>query len=217
MTSSRKKKNNGGPSKTKLAIVIISASLLCLGVGDYIYRHFHSPIVSFTPQRTSGDPGAVLQIVEFVDYTCINCVKGHKILKKYLQEYPKAINVTVKYFPLGELNSMISALHAECAAQQDKFWPMHDMLFERQFHWRTLVEVEPYLTALAKKISLDIDQLKGCLEDPAARSTLIQEKTLGESYFVQMTPTYFINRKMVVGSEELEDYLHGFFEQYIEW
>lgn len=106
---------------------------------------------------------------------------------------------------------MISAYYGECAARQEKFWPMHDQLFELQDQWRKLRTVKPFLNSIAGGIPLDMNELEICLDQSNVHSVVSGERMLGESHFVKSTPTYFINDEIVVGVEEMSKSLEAFF------
>ena len=102
---------------------------------------------------------------------------------------------------------MTSALWAQCAARQDKFWIMHDLLFDRQPQWQTLPDPEFFFRTLAGQSGLDTAALESCVRDPRTREVVMADKLLGESRFIRSTPTYFINGKMTVGVEALRNKL----------
>jgi len=154
-----------------------------------------------------------LRILEFVDFQCPECARGSKLIRSYILRYPKSIFLAVKYYPLGELNSMVSALYGECAAQQGKFWQMHDSLFDRQRQWRTLREASSFLNGIARDAHLNINELELCMKGDDAQSVISAERMLGESHFVKSTPTYFVNDEMVVGVEALREQLEVFFDK----
>jgi len=106
---------------------------------------------------------------------------------------------------------MVSALYGECAAEQGKFWQMHDSLFDRQEQWRTLREAKSLLNSIAREARLDIDELELCMKGDDASSVILAERMLGESHFVKSTPTYFVNDEMVVGVEALREVLEAYF------
>lgn len=200
-------------SKPFVTTVIVILCFVIIGVADYVSRSKNSPLTKFDSVRSKGDQDAPLRILEFVDFQCPECARGSKLIRSYMMQYPKSIFLAVKYYPLGELNSMVSALYAECAAEQGKFWSMHDSLFDRQRQWRTLREAKSLFNSIARDVRLDIDELELCMKGGNAQSVILAERMLGESHFVKSTPTYFVNDEMVVGVEALREQLEAFFSK----
>lgn len=190
-------------STTTIVIFVV----LVVGVVDFINRSKNSPIHNFDPARSKGNSQATLRIVEFVDFQCQECAKGVQILNDYLKRFPDDMYVTVKYYSLGQLNSTMSAVYAHCASEQNRFWDFHDALFQTQVQWHMAMQAEDFFRAYAQKLRMDLPKLKQCVEDDRIKAVLFEETALGASHFIKITPTYFINGKMVVGAEALEDYL----------
>lgn len=208
----RNKKPSPFRGKGKLAIIIVIAAILIVSIVDFVRQLDNPPLTRIVPARTFGADDAKFKIVEFLDFQCIDCARGARVLKSYMQKYPKDFQISVKYFPLEELNSMRGAIHAECAAQQDKFWNYYDELIAKQNQWRGMKNVSPYLVGLAKNVDLEVEEFQACVDGDAAREMVEHEKRLGEAYFVKSTPTYFINEKMYVGVDEMQKYLEEYYE-----
>lgn len=199
-------------SKPAVTMAIVIICVIGIGVADFISRSKNSPLRQFDPARSKGSQAAPIHIFEFVDFQCSQCAKGSKFIQAFMSQHPDSVFLTVKYYPLGELNSMISAHYGECAARQGKFWPMHDRLFELQARWRTLRKPRPFLDSIAGDIPLNMNELELCLDQGSVHSIVSGERMLGESYFVKSTPTYFINDQIVVGVEEMSKTLEAFFD-----
>ena len=208
----RNKKPSPFRGKGKLAIMIIVVAVLIVSIVDFVRQLDNPPLTRIVPARTFGAENAKFKIVEFIDFQCIDCARGSRVLKSYMQKYPKDFQISLKYFPLEERNSMHGAIHAECAAQQDQFWNYYDELISKQNQWRGMNDVSPYLVSLAKNVGIDEEKFKICLDGEEAREMVEHEQRLGEAYFVKSTPTYFINEKMFVGVDEMKKFLDEHYE-----
>lgn len=197
--------------KVRSATTAVLIVLCAVGVIDIVYRQYHPLINVNDPARTVGDPTASIKIIEFMDFQCPECARGAKVLKSFLIKYPHDIQLSIKYYPQRERNSLPGAIHAECAARQGLFWPYYYELITKQNQWRLMVEVKPYLLFLAENVSMDMNMFKACVEDMDAERIIREEHRLGEAYAVHSTPTYFINGKMFVGVDEMEEYLNDYF------
>jgi len=163
--------------------------------------------------RTEGNPQAKVKIIEYVDFQCPACAFGIKLLKTFFEAHPNDIYVQVHYFPLTNMHrhAMISALYSECAARQGKFWALDDLMIPQQSQWAQLINPEPVFQSMATQAGVNIEQLNTCLVSDDARKTINDEKSLGQTFGVVSTPTYFINGKMVVGAKSLQDELKTYF------
>ena len=114
----------------------------------------------------------------------------------------------LKYFPLNShFHSFTCARFAQCAAQQGKFWPFHDLMFDRQSEWKSFTSVNAVFRQMAQEVDLDLNKLDACLKDEKVEKVIWEDKEKGNALGVRQTPTYFINEEMVVGTKSLEDTL----------
>lgn len=201
-------------SKQQITIFIIFAGIL-LVVGVNWIRGFSAfGLASKAPSRTKGNPNAPIQIVEYIDFQCPACAKGSKMLKNCMEKYPDKFHLEMKYYPLGmHQHAFVAALYAQCAANQNKFWPFQDLVIERQDQWKTLLNAAPAFEDIAKEVGLDQKQLEVCVKDATVSDKIFKEKENAAAIGIQSTPTYFVNKKMVVGFKILEQDLADIFKQ----
>ena len=199
------------PLVTLLIIVIIIAGIL-------IVKTYFAPArldqQRIALARFKGDAKAPVKIVEFIDFQCPACAVGAQYLKKLMAEHPNLIRLEMKYYPLTmHKHAFLSARYAQCAAQQDKFWPFQDLLIERQAQWQGLIDAKPSFELIASEIKLNKSQLENCLKDEKVEAIIFKEKAEGTALGVKSTPSYFLNGTMLVGSKSLEleidKYLNG--------
>src|SRR6202041_2030424 len=81
-----------------------------------------------------GDPAAPCTLVEYGDYQCPSCGQAYPIVKKLERHFGKRLALVFRNFPLTQIHPWAepAAEVAEFAAEYDKFWQMHDQLFENQ-------------------------------------------------------------------------------------
>lgn len=97
---------------------------------------------------------------------------------------------------------MIAAEAAEAAALQEKFWDMHDLLFEQQTF------LEPDIIPLwAKKIGLDLKRFGEDIRDGAVAKRIKEDRQSGIRSGVNGTPTFYINGARYDGSPDVESLL----------
>ena len=80
-----------------------------------------------------GAQDAAVTLVIYNDFQCTDC-NYLPLSRKLFEDYPEDVRIVYRYYPYPDLfdKGELAARAAEAAAHQDKFWEMHDLLFERQ-------------------------------------------------------------------------------------
>ncbi len=83
-----------------------------------------------------GPETARITLVEYGDFECPNCGQAFHAVKILRRHFGERMRFVFRHFPLREihLHAELAAEAAEIAGAQNKFWPMHDFLFENQLH-----------------------------------------------------------------------------------
>src|SRR5271154_5130422 len=99
-----------------------------------------------------GLPTARITIVEYGDYECPDCLNAVPILSEVRQSLGDQLRFVFRHFPQNSIHPHASAAAeaAEAAADQGKFWEMHELLFK---HQRELADLD--LTHLALQLGMD--------------------------------------------------------------
>ncbi len=195
-------------SRLTITIVVVICAVTIVLIAKFLPKLFASSRWTAVAARVKGNPRAPIQITEFIDFECPACALGARYLAQLMTEHPTVIRLELKYFPLpSHRHGFVSARYAECAARQEKFWPFHDRLIERQANWSRLVDATPAFMLIAQDVGLDVDRLGACLKDASIDSFIAQNRDEGNRRGVKSTPTYYVNDKMVVGSKLLESEL----------
>ena len=149
-----------------------------------------------SPSRGPAD--APVTLVEFLDPECEACRAFSPYVKQLLVEYPEDVRLVVRYVP-GHANSAlaITALEAARAQDEDLYWEMLDLLFERQPDWGEQQEPQglAFLDAAAT-VGLDTAPIEAAM---AAGDAPIVERDLDDAVAagVTGTPTFFVNGTLV--------------------
>lgn len=161
------------------------------------------PAVS-SADHIQGLSDAPLEMVEYGDYQCPHCGHAYPIIKKVQEELGDKLKFVFRNFPLSEVhpNAFAAAVAAEAAALQNKFWEMHDILFENQ---RALDEVS--LFGYAKKIGLDLQKFKDDIQDQELSGKVDNDFESGVRSGVNGTPSFFIKGKKYNGNWETEPFI----------
>jgi protein-disulfide isomerase len=148
--------------------------------------------------RVRGPADAAVTLVEYGDYQCPTCKAYHPITMELLSRYGGKLKFEYHHYPLISIhpNAMPAALAAEAAADQGKFWEMHDLLFEYQEEWSGNPNAEAQFLQYALRLGLDSNRFMQSMRSPDTQSRVLADVTRGNA-FVQGTPTFLINGQMV--------------------
>lgn len=154
-----------------------------------------------------GDPNAPVTIIEFADFQCPYCGRHAVAVGPQIDaEYIQSGKVRLGYWNFAFLGdeSTWAAEAAECAADQDKFWEYHDILYASQSGENQGAFNKDNLKKFAEELGLDPQTFNECL-DSGKYTSLIQDDTSTSSALgVQSTPTFLINGQGVVGAQPFE-------------
>ncbi len=86
-----------------------------------------------------GKEDASITLVEYGDYECPHCSVAFAIVPRIQQHYGDKLRFVYRNFPLTQIHpeAQPAAETAEFAGAHEKFWPMHDQLFENQVNLGT--------------------------------------------------------------------------------
>jgi protein-disulfide isomerase len=151
-----------------------------------------------------GPAVAPLTLVEYGDYECPYCGAAYPVVKEIERILGDELRSVFRNFPLTEVHphAFQAAEAAESAAAQDRFWEMHDHLFENQkrLHRSDLLRY-------ARELGLDVERFTADLTGHAYESRVRSDFLSGVRSGVNGTPTFFINGLRHNGSHDLETLL----------
>lgn len=150
--------------------------------------------------HVQGSANAAVTLVEYGDYECPSCGEAYSVVKQLQSQFGRKLRFVYRNFPLPQHEfAMPAAEAAEFAATEDRFWEMHDALYENQD--KLNLELLP---RLAKRLGLDTEALEEVLEDEAFADRIEDDMKSGEASGLRGTPTFYINGLMHSGSYDYE-------------
>jgi protein-disulfide isomerase len=149
-----------------------------------------------------GNDDAKCTLVEYGDYQCPHCGHAHPIVKRLQKHFGKRLRFVFRNFPLAEIhsNAESAAETAEFAGAHEKFWGMHDGLFENQESLGGSLYLQ-----LTQQLDLSPQELRLALDSREFLPRVKNDFTGGVRSGVNGTPTFFINGKRHDASFEYED------------
>ena len=81
-----------------------------------------------------GSDAAVVTLLEYGDYECPYCGQAYPIIKQIQNSFDEDLRFAFRHFPITQSHPHVqnAAEAAESAGSQNKFWEMHDYLYEHQ-------------------------------------------------------------------------------------
>ena len=151
-----------------------------------------------------GDAKAPVTIIEFSDYQCPFCERFYSQTEKQIEEqYVKTGKVKFVYrdFPLSfHQNAQKAAEAAECAGEQNKYWEMHDKLFDNSQGDGTGLNTAD-LKKYAADLKLDTTKFNDCLDTGKMTSEVQKDFLDGQKAGVQGTPAFYVNGQLISGAQ----------------
>jgi protein-disulfide isomerase len=158
------------------------------------------------PAHIRGNANAPVTVEEFADFQCPSCSAYYPELKKMEADFGEKLRVIYRQNPLYPTHqySTIAAQAAEAAGLQgeDKFWAMHDKLFETQTTWSEAKDKDAAVAMFvdyAKQLGVNPDQFMRDLNGEAVAARIFQDGKRSHALGIQSTPSFFVNGKEATG------------------
>jgi protein-disulfide isomerase len=149
-----------------------------------------------------GPKDAPIVMVEWSDYQCPFCKRAAPTVNQVLNEYKDKIRFVFLDYPLPfHKQAMPASLAAHCANDQGKYWQYHNNLFEVA---GDLSDAD--LTKRANDLSLDMAAFNTCMQSKKYEATINAAYNDGAAVGVTGTPAFFINGRMLVGAQPVEQF-----------
>jgi protein-disulfide isomerase len=137
-----------------------------------------------------GPVDAPLTLVEYGDFQCPYCGAAYPVVEDVRMKMGESLRFVFRHFPLPQVHpyAVQAAEAAEAAGAQERFWPMHDVLFENQRALDT-----GSLLLYAARLQLDVPTLRRDLLSHVYKPRVERDFMGGVRSGVNGTPTFFIN------------------------
>lgn len=148
-------------------------------------------------QHIEGSGTTGVTLVEYGDYQCPYCGQYFPIIKQVQSEFNDRIKFQFRNFPLVGVhqNAFAGARAAEAAAMQNKFWEMHDLLYEAQSQWSSASDSSTAFNQYAKQLGLNVTQFQTDYASSKVNDLINADMAEGNKLQVTGTPTFFLDGK----------------------
>ena len=157
--------------------------------------------VSISRDHIQGPDNAPLTLVEYGDYECPYCGQAYPIIKQVQDNLGDNLRFVFRNFPLTQVHphAQKAAEAAEEADAQNKFWDMHDYLYE---HQQALEDKD--LEKYAGILGLNLDRFNDNIKNHVHVSRIREDFLSGIQSGVNGTPSFYINEIRYDGSWDLD-------------
>jgi protein-disulfide isomerase len=152
----------------------------------------------------TGPADAKVKVVVFSDFQCPYCASFYEqSFKKVMMEYKDKALFVFKEVPLSiHDKAQATALAAECANDQGKFWDFADKLYGDQKTWsvaKTFVAT-PYATA----VGLNMSQFNQCVSSKKYQDKIAADNKVAQEFGISGTPAVFVGDQFFGGVVQYE-------------
>jgi protein-disulfide isomerase len=147
-----------------------------------------------------GAATAAVTLVEYGDYQCPYCGAAYPLVKELQRQFADDLRFVFRNFPLTQAHPLaqMAAELAEAAAAQDKFWPMHDWIYQNQEQW-SAGGADELLNGIVA-VGLDAAALERALKQPQIAQRIKADFRGGVRSGVNGTPGFFLNGRLHLGA-----------------
>lgn len=149
--------------------------------------------------HVTGPENSKVTLIEYGDFQCPACKSFFPIVGQLKQEYADKVKFQFRHYPLVQIhpNAFLGSRAAEAAGKQNKFFEMHDLLYENQETWSKSPNPTPLLEGYATQLSLDLNKFKSDLNSSSVADTINADAKAAQALGATSTPTFVLNGKRI--------------------
>lgn len=158
------------------------------------------PVLPLIRVETEGSPAlgpanATVTVVEFSDYECPACRRGHGAVRQVREQFLDRVRWVFKDLPLDmHKKARKAAEAARCAGDLGRFWEMQDALY-------TAEDLGPEgMTAAGVGVGLDPETFRQCLDSGRHAAGVTRDAEQARAAGLEATPTFLVNGRPLTGT-----------------
>lgn len=148
----------------------------------------HPEVVKPYAGAWSGNPNGDVTIVAFMDYNCGYCRASLPTLAQLIARDP-GLRIVYREYPVLGDESTVAARWALAAADQNKFLPFHNALYDGAS-----------FEAAAAKAGLDVGVARAALQSPRVTGEIAANRKIGYDLRINGTPGFVIGKTVYHGA-----------------
>ena len=205
----RRRKQKRQKQMITIGLIIIGAGLIAAALiypSTQLNNEFRSRYMA--DGNAMGNPDAPVRITEYSDYRCSHCgafaLETEPLLEKAFIETDKVYFVSRSVGDLlGSAPSVLATEASYCAAEQNKYWEIHDLVFSNQGTTITQSILEKW----AKTVGVEMGDFKACMSDNRYDDRIAQDRIDAEAEGISGTPSFVVS--YMVNGEEVKQLMPG--------
>lgn len=151
-------------------------------------------------EHIEGQGKTGVKLLEYGDYECPYCEEYFPVVKQVAALYNTQIYFQFRNLPLTQIhpNAFAGARAAEAASLQNKFWQMHDLLYENQSQWVSSSDPQSYFDIYAKQLGLNTSEFNTDFASTQVNDTIQADiAAFNKTGVPEATPTFFLDGKHI--------------------
>jgi len=158
--------------------------------------------------KSIGSPSAPITVIDYSDFQCHYCQNFALDVEPLIDEYyiqTGKIRFVFKHLIIFGDESVLAAEAAECAAEQNQFWPYYHALMGLKLSTRAKDFTTEKAQELAQQLGLDMTLFNESLASGKFKDKVTQEVSESISLGFELIPTFVVNG-MQIDSEASESF-----------
>jgi protein-disulfide isomerase len=148
-----------------------------------------------------GPADAPVTLLEYGDFECPYCGRAEETIRELLVSAGSDVRYVWRHLPLNDVHprAQLAAEATEAAADQGRFWEMHDALLADQDALRV-----SDLERVAAEIGLDVERFTDDLHSHRQAGRVLADVVSADESGVSGTPTFFVNGRRHYGVYDID-------------
>lgn len=171
------------------------------------YKNPKKPVLT-DDRAFEGAKDAPVVIVEYSDFQCPFCKRGHMTMNQVLEAYPGKVKVVFKDFPIERIHPM-----ARPASEMYEAIAMQDIAKATKFKHIVFTEQEElgkggekWLESVAKRVGANVAKAKTDAKGDKVKARLDADREEAEKFGFSGTPGYLVNGISLKGAYPLDEF-----------
>lgn len=154
-----------------------------------------------------GKEAAPITVVEYSDFLCPFCVRGHNAMNTLLKKYPERIRVVYKHNPIKQGALGLAALYEAVAAKDPvKATALKNLLFAKQKEIYAAKGQGTVVGDILKSLGLDVKEMEAAAREKDILKHIKLDIEELRSFGMDGTPMYVVGGVPVRGAVPIEEF-----------
>lgn len=152
--------------------------------------------------RVKGDTAAPIRIVEISDFECPYCAQFHvesaRIIDSLYVKSGIARYLWISFPNSTHPRAWPAVEAAFCAGAAGRFWPMHDILFERVDQWKAAKDPFGLFVKWAEEIGIEVESFGYCLRNDVTAPLQVADYDSALRSGITSTPFFVVGDSVAI-------------------